>query len=326
MGISQFRSIPPFLYREMTKSARVSRFLDSVPRQQGIPRHPLAGYIRDQFNDEKNCDVEFNVTEACLNNQEGKKVKASTRFFAHRFILKLYTEHLASLCEENSSDVNKPIPIDDVSPDVFHDLLLYMYGGCHFKDKGALSYLKARELIEAADRYGVVNLKLEVEASFVLYTTFTVGNINELFDYAVSKNCHLLKEAALDYIVRKCAKTRNIQFANVSPQDLLTAMSLGVGRERLVEVDLMYISKLRQLAVKMRLDRYVDGSRDVLIGAIKNRQAEEEEEEEEEEEGEEGGEEEEEGEEGEEAGLTLEAEVHEEVRRMDPRLGQPWIH
>jgi len=79
----------------------------------------------------------------------------------------------------------------------------------------------------------------------------------------------------------------------------------------LVEVDLMYISKLRQLAVKMRLDRYVDGSRDVLIGAIKNRQAEEEEEE---------------GEEGEEAGLTLEAEVHEEVRRMDPRLGQPWIH
>jgi len=88
----------------------------------------------------------------------------------------------------------------------------------------------------------------------------------------------------------------------------------------------MYISKLRQLAVKMRLDRYVDGSRDVLIGAIKNRQAEEEEEEEEEEEGEEGGEEEEEGEEGEEAGLTLEAEVHEEVRRMDPRLGQPWIH
>ena len=275
MGISQFRSIPPFLYREMTKSARVSRFLDSVPRQQGIPRHPLAGYIRDQFNDENNCDVEFNVTEACLNNQEGKKVKASTRFFAHRFILKLYTEHLASLCEENSSDVNKPIPINDVSPDVFHDLLLYMYGGCHFKDKGALSYLKARELIEAADRYGVVNLKLEVEASFVLYTTFTVGNINELFDYAVSKNCHLLKEAALEYIVKQCTKTRHIQFPNVSIQDLLTAMSVWTNCPKGLDVDRMKVDELRQLAVDMRLDGCVDSSRDVLIRMISERQAEE---------------------------------------------------
>jgi len=290
----------------------------------GVPRHPLAGYIRDQFNDEKNCDVEFNVTEACLNNQEGKKVKASTRFFAHSFILKLYGGHLAVLCEENSSDANQPIPINDVSVEIFHHMLLHMYGASYFKR--SLFDAKAKELIDAADRYGVINLKLEAEASFVSNTTFTIGNINEHFDYAVSKDCHLLKEAALDYIVRKCAKTRNIQIANVSPRDLLTAMSLGVGRERLVEVDLMYISKLRQLAVKMRLDRYVDGSRDVLIGAIKNRQAEEEAEEEEEEEGEEGGEEEEEGEEGEEAGLTLEAEVHEEVRRMDPRLGQPWIH
>ena len=141
----------------MTKSARVSRFLDSVPRQQGIPRHPLAGYIRDQFNDENNCDVEFNITEACLNNQEGKKVKASTRFFAHSFILKLYGGHLAVLCEENSSDANQPIPINDVSVEIFHHMLLHMYGASYFKR--SLFDAKAKELIDAADRYGVINLK-----------------------------------------------------------------------------------------------------------------------------------------------------------------------
>jgi len=52
----------------------------------------------------------------------------------------------------------------------------------------------AKEIIDAADRFGVVNLKLEAEASIVEGTTFTLENVKELLLYAESKNCALLKD------------------------------------------------------------------------------------------------------------------------------------
>jgi len=65
---------------------------------------------------------------------------------------------------------------------------------------------------------------------------------------------------------------RHIQFANISPQDLLTAMSADqASRMNEPEVDRMVIDKLRQLDVDIRLDGYVDSSRDVLIRVIKER-------------------------------------------------------
>ena len=49
----------------------------------------------------------------------------------------------------------------------------------------------AKEIIDVANRFGV-SLKLETEA-------FLMENVMELLLYAESKNCALLKEAAMDY-------------------------------------------------------------------------------------------------------------------------------
>ena len=85
-----------------------------------------------------------------------------------------------------------------MAPDIFRHLLNYIYGG-KLSDDDMKSH--AKEIIDSADKYGVVNLKLMAEAHFVKGTTFTIENVMELLLYAESKNCALLKEASMDYIV-----------------------------------------------------------------------------------------------------------------------------
>ena len=61
--------------------------------------------------------------------------------------------------------------------------------------------LHATDIIDAADKYGVVNLKLEAEARLVEDTVITIENVMDLLVYAESKNLALLKEVVMDYIV-----------------------------------------------------------------------------------------------------------------------------
>ena len=118
-------------------------------------------------------------------------------FPAHRVIVAKCSSVFADLCESHNDDTT-PIHINDVTPDIFRLLLSYIYGGKELDDD-MKSY--AREIIDAADKYGVVNLKLEAEASLVEATTFKIENVMELLIYAESKNLALLKEAAMDFIV-----------------------------------------------------------------------------------------------------------------------------
>jgi hypothetical protein len=81
-------------------------------------------------------------------------------------------------------------------------LLSFVYGG-KIPDDNMRETTK--EIIDATDKYRVVNLKLEAEASFLVGATFITENVMELLLYAESKNCALLKEAALDFMVKNKA-------------------------------------------------------------------------------------------------------------------------
>jgi hypothetical protein len=81
----------------------------------------------------------------------------------------------------------------------------------------------AREIINAADRFGVVNLKMEAETFYMEDTIFTLENVKELILYAESKNCALLKEAAMDYIVENKADMDDVSFVD-APGTLLNDM------------------------------------------------------------------------------------------------------
>jgi len=135
----------------------------------------------------------------------------------------------------------------------------------------------AKEIIDAAHKYGVVDLKLEAEASLVRATTFNMENLLDLLLFADSKNCALLKEAAMDYMVdNKGEVCKKISFSDspgVLISDVLAAFGRGEtkgGTDGGNELSVMRISELRWKAHESGLD--VDGSREILIVALEENQ------------------------------------------------------
>eukprot|EP00579_Thalassiosira_antarctica_P010319 CAMPEP_0201917034 /NCGR_PEP_ID=MMETSP0903-20130614/6522_1 /ASSEMBLY_ACC=CAM_ASM_000552 /TAXON_ID=420261 /ORGANISM="Thalassiosira antarctica, Strain CCMP982" /LENGTH=387 /DNA_ID=CAMNT_0048453013 /DNA_START=14 /DNA_END=1177 /DNA_ORIENTATION=+ len=235
----------------------------SSPSPSFIPKNPFLELMLNKFMDEKSADVVFKVG--------GEQVNASPAIFhAHRLILEDCAPVLAHL--SGSGDDLSPIPITDVKPDVFHHMLYYAYGG-----KVADEDLKANamEILNAADKYEVVNLKLEAEAIFVASTIITIDNVMELLLYAHDKNCALLKETVIDFIVENGDDVLdNVSLKDVPGglfADLLTAVTRGKRKAALKGSGdyfrTMRVSDLRKQLHKKGLD--IDGSREAMIAILK---------------------------------------------------------
>jgi hypothetical protein len=250
---------------------RLAKPTKSVP-PPFIPENPLINMIQGLFLDEKSSDIVFYVAEGKGKNSATKVAKTTpVSFPAHRLIVENCSSILAELCESHDDNTSQ-IQIIDVKPNIFRLLLSYIYGGKVSEDD---MVLHARDIIDAADKYGVVNLKLEAEASFVVGATFTIENVMELLLYAESKNLALLKEAAMDYIVENKAEViKKLSFSNAPGTlviDVLAAVSRG---ERNIDgsdgdesqYHSMRISELRKMAHDKGLS--VDGSREMLIAAL----------------------------------------------------------
>ena len=229
-----------------------------------FPENPSAcKMIQGLFLNDKSADIVFAVV--------GDDALPVT-FSAHRVIVSSCSTVLADLCESHGGG-STPIQITGVSPDVVRLLLSYIYG---IKISNDDMNTHAKEIIDAADRYGVTNLKLEAEAFFVQGIIITVENVMEVLLYAESKSCALLKEVAMDYIVEnKTALVENIRFHD-APGSLLNDMLVALIRNEKEdgtvgdiesELALMRVSELRKRAYNKGLD--VDGTRDMLIVAIK---------------------------------------------------------
>ena len=153
-------------------------------------------------------------------------------------------------------------------------MLYYIYGG-RLSDEELNE--NAKEIIDAADRYGVVSLKLEAEACYVKSTTITVENMIDNLLYADSKNCALLKEAVVDFMVSNGnGILGKVSFDNVPPStiaDILTAVtrekngSTNTSESFEDEFRTMRVSELRTKLDESGLD--VDGSREAMIATLK---------------------------------------------------------
>jgi hypothetical protein len=240
-----------------------------------IPENPVAKMIQGVFLNDKYSDIVFEVGRDHTRKDNAMKVAKTTpvTFPAHRLIVENCSSIFADLCESHD-DCTTPIQINDTKPNIFHLLLSYIYGG---KVSGDDMKSHAREIIHAADKYGVVNLKLEAEASLVEDTTFTIENVMELLLYAESKNLALLKEAAMGYMIENRDEVlEELSFTDV-PGALVRDLWAATARREVqnngtnVQVDnqynALYISELRKRAHEKGLN--VDGSREMLIAALK---------------------------------------------------------
>mmetsp|Transcript_19072 Transcript_19072/g.28931 ORF Transcript_19072/g.28931 Transcript_19072/m.28931 type:complete len:243 (+) Transcript_19072:1-729(+) len=226
-----------------------------------IPENPFSKNMLGLFLDEQSADVRFELSS----DDNSLKVQ----YHAHCLILKACAPALARLCE--GSDKSSPIVIPDVEPRVFLQLLLYIYGGDISPDWKN----DAKKFIDAADKFGLVNLKLTAEAWYVAYYNFTVVNVADELLYADSMNCPLLREAAINFIsknvkeVMKSESFENVLMAKPASKDIMLAVaSSGQGSDAgVIEDDsVATVNNLRVALYEKGLE--IHGSRESLTSRL----------------------------------------------------------
>ncbi|KAL3827027.1 hypothetical protein ACHAXA_007534 [Cyclostephanos tholiformis] len=249
-----------------------------------VPDNPSSSVLGGLFLDGTTSDVVFGVTKlARTSNDNSTETATTVEFPAHRLIVERYVNKLADLCRalsgggEDTTPTASMVHIDDVSPDVFRHLLHYMYGGKVFENGDGDVISRAREIYEAADAYGMIELKLEAEAYYVNYAIVSVDNVVELLTFADEKKCDLLKERVMDYIVTNkvevLARLSLEDVPGVLFSDLLAAVARVDGTTSCREEEdeqsypFMGIGELRRMAHERGLS--IDGSRASLISALK---------------------------------------------------------
>ena len=237
-----------------------------------VPTNPIVSNVLKEYGNEETSDVTIEVGGVAEETGTGRRKRArtaSTAFRAHQFVLRCNAPTLAEMCRPG--DGSEPVRIGNVSPETFKHVLRYCYGG-EISD-GDLEG-SAREIIDAADRFGVTNLKLEAEAYLVQKETFTVENILDNLLYADSKNCALLLERAMDFVVENrkdiIGKVSFDDLPGTMYMDMLTAITQAQEAGKSGpdgDIDFMRVSELRRRLHAKGL--CVDGSRKAMIAPLK---------------------------------------------------------
>ncbi len=238
-----------------------------------VPKNPLLNMIQGMVLNEDTADVCFEViTSADAKRGKKKKTKASDLFHAHSQILKTCAPMLADLFDLDDRDGKiATATITDIKLDIFRHLLFYVYGGS-VPEEELKTHAKA--IIDAADKYSIVSLKLEAEAAYVKSTDITMDNAMDNLLYADAKNCPLLKEAVMNFLAANHYEaSEKISFTD-SPGHIVKDLLVAVGsnsnskKDAVDELITLSVSDLRRMLDEMGLD--VDGSREAMIESIKD--------------------------------------------------------
>eukprot|EP00804_Cyclotella_cryptica_P015156 CCRYP_000713-RB/>CCRYP_000713-RB protein AED:0.39 eAED:0.31 QI:0/-1/0/1/-1/1/1/0/145 len=129
------------------------------------------------------------------------------------------------------------------------------------------------ELLDAANRYGVVGLKLLAESK-VVQSEICIESASDLILYADAKDCALLKEKVMDYFVsyaEEIRRTPSFQRIEESAHVMVELMDALLSKRMLrsfalgekdLEYSSMGVNLLRTKLEERGLD--VDGSREVF--------------------------------------------------------------
>ncbi|KAL7531372.1 hypothetical protein ACHAWF_003741 [Thalassiosira exigua] len=227
-----------------------------------IAENPHGNKMLQLFMDDDSADAVFEVHDE---NDASSKIKKL--FYAHRLILKQCAPLLDELCGSGSN--THSVPISDVTPGIFDKMLYYVYGG---KIEDETFESSAKEILDAADKYGVVNLKLEAEVWLVKTTKINGRNMMELLLYADAKHCALLNEAVMDFIMENRSEVLEYASFHDAPRslgsDILAATLRKDSDGEDGDFTVMRICELRKKLHEKGLD--VDGSRGMLIARLKD--------------------------------------------------------
>lgn len=133
----------------------------------------------------------------------------------------------------------------------------------------------ANSMLEVADRFGCLRLKIVVQSMIVRHDIISVENAADLFLLADAQNCALLKEASMDFFAANLeAVMATDGYSRVKESHRLVVELLErLGNIKIDEnsnhdVNKMSVTDLWRELDKMGLD--LDGSRDTLAKRLKS--------------------------------------------------------
>ncbi|KAL7518763.1 hypothetical protein ACHAWX_003575 [Stephanocyclus meneghinianus] len=154
-----------------------------------IPSNPFDEQMRRLFLDEETADVCFEVSGRTTKTSPSKADSG------------IPTNEAAPVWEWkcNNYSMTSPVPICGTDPDVFKQLLNYVYG----RSTAKIDWEKySKEMIDCADKFGVPSLKMEAEVWYLKYHKLTLENVVGTLLYADAKHCALLKEKATMFVLQ----------------------------------------------------------------------------------------------------------------------------
>jgi hypothetical protein len=218
------------------------------------PRNLFCKRMLNLLNSGEKADVSFDVS--------------GTIFLAHLAIIHANAPILANYgsgynsFDENKSNVSEIIR--DISADVFKLLLEHIYIGQGVPLKCALKH--GKELINAANKYELVELKMAVKNALVQERILTKENVTDYILFADAQSCPLLKEYATYYFILHCNEVLRSEHSIRLREsgDLLSEIILQMAGGNEEE---MSVTMPRKELDKFGLD--ADGSKDALISRLK---------------------------------------------------------
>eukprot|EP00985_Skeletonema_marinoi_P021381 scaffold13100_cov108-Skeletonema_marinoi.AAC.2 len=237
-----------------------------------FPSNPMSGLITSAFLDEETADVCFEVSTEVDSDDGDEAALSPVTFHAHSLVLKTCAPMLASLFGSDGEEIAKS-SINDVKPAIFRHMLHYVYGGS--VEEGELNNHAKKDIINAADKYSIVNLKLKAEAAYMKSIKITMDNAMDNLLYADALNLALLKEVVVDFLAENHDEAiGSLSFDDV-PGNVVKDLMVAFGRKMKGEtnegsndgLNTMRVSELRMKLAEIGLD--VDGSREAMIEALK---------------------------------------------------------
>jgi hypothetical protein len=191
---------------------------------------------------------------------------------AHKTILDIHAPLLGDFCQRTEDGKDIEVPIQNISPKIFHRVLKYIYGA---ETPKIANYAEGRDLIDAANRFGLSNLKVAVETVLVESFVFTIDTVVDTLIFAEAKTCPLLKESALLYISARAGDvTRTASFPELAVSHNLMAEILQLCHVKPGEsfydptrIEMMSVNNLRKKLLKRGLE--IDGTKESLAEAVK---------------------------------------------------------
>lgn len=222
------------------------------------PTSPLAKNMLKLLENEDDTDVTFKVKRTIIP--------------AHKIVLKANASILFGFCEGSKKGTH--IVIKDVIPKIFRIIIRYAYGGEIPGLDIILAGDNGEDIIDAADRYGIVGLKLAVERALVESLVIDSSTVAKWLIFADSKNCPLLKEQATAYFVSRSKDILNHESSKElkeSPK-LLTELMREIYETANIDSRFdnsgrnMSVDELRKKLDEKDLD--VDGSKEMLVSRL----------------------------------------------------------